>query len=146
MLSAIKELANRNEEEKEEHMATLYYLRACNLLFEEGILSKTPISSASSPLLTNMNDGFTYFMQWKEDIANLKGGKHLYPYVSLLFISFFPAKYSFRNPNQKSYLAWQASLINHPSHCFSIPCITPYRHMTFYYLCTMALLVFVSIS
>lgn len=74
MLSAIKELADRNEDEKVEHMATLYYLTACNLLFEEGILSKTPISSISSPLLKNMKDGFTYFMQWKKDVASLKEG------------------------------------------------------------------------
>ncbi len=72
MLSAVKEIADKRPDEKEEHMATYFYLKACNLLFEEGILSEKPITSMSS--LQNMEDGFAYFKNWKKEVAALKGG------------------------------------------------------------------------
>lgn len=75
MLSAILALAE-NREDEPEHMAVFHYLKACNLLFEEGILSKTPVSSVSSPPLKKMKDGFAYFVKWKEDVSALEGGKH----------------------------------------------------------------------
>ena len=53
-------------------MATYFYLKACNLLFEEGILSEKPITSMSS--LQNMEDGFAYFKNWKKEVAALNGG------------------------------------------------------------------------
>ncbi len=55
-------------------MATYFYLKACNLLFEEGILSEKPITSMSSPVLKNMEDGFAYFKNWKKEVAALNGG------------------------------------------------------------------------
>lgn len=125
MLSAIKELADKNEDEKAEHMATFRYLKACNLLFEEGILSKTPISSISSPLQKNMKDGFTYFMKWKEDVASLKGGKICAHFMDYYYYYNFSGKYSFRNPNQKAYLAWQVGCVIVLYRCFKINLLSP---------------------
>ena len=51
MLSAIKDLADSRPDEEKEYMATFGYLKACNLLFEEGILSEKRINSLSSPIL-----------------------------------------------------------------------------------------------
>ncbi len=45
MLTAIEEIADTREDEKGKQMATYNYLKACNLLFEEGILSEEPITS-----------------------------------------------------------------------------------------------------
>ena len=44
MLSAIKEIADSRPDERQEHMATYAYLKACNLIFEEGILSEKCIT------------------------------------------------------------------------------------------------------
>ena len=76
MLSAIKDIADARPDEREEHMATYMYLKACNLLFEEGILSEKPISSLSSPVLKNIEDGFTYFSEWRKKVSSFKGGVH----------------------------------------------------------------------
>ena len=61
MLSVIKEIAENRPDEKKEHMETYKFLKACNLLFEEGILSEKPITSLSSPILVNMRDGYGQF-------------------------------------------------------------------------------------
>jgi hypothetical protein len=90
MLLAIKTLADRRPDEKAEHMATYDFLKACNLLFEEGILSEKPIKSMSSSLLENMKNGFVYFCDWREKLSHSE-----------------PNGYKFRDPNQKSFLAWQ---------------------------------------
>lgn len=74
MLSAIKELAEKRPDEAKEHMATYMYLRACNLLFEEGILSEKQVSSDKSPILVNMQDGFNYFEEWRKYITTIKTG------------------------------------------------------------------------
>lgn len=74
MLAAVKEVACSRPDEEREHMQTYLYLKACNLLFEEGILSKTPITSSTSPLLKNMEDGFKFFSDWRQEVANTKGG------------------------------------------------------------------------
>ena len=58
MLSAIKEIAENRPDEQKEHMATYTYLKACNLLFEKGILSEKQVTSLSSPTLVNMRDGY----------------------------------------------------------------------------------------
>ena len=74
MLSAIKELANNRPDEQREHLAVLEYLQACNLIFEEGILSEKGIHSLSSPPLLNMKKGYTHFVDWKEKLSLSKGG------------------------------------------------------------------------
>ena len=74
MLSAIKEIADGRLEEQKEHMATHGYLKACNLMFQEGILSEKKITSLSSPILSNIKAGFMYFSNWREKVSISKGG------------------------------------------------------------------------
>lgn len=81
MLSAIKELAESRPEEKKEHMATYMYLKACSLLFEEGILSEKQVLSTSSPVLVNMRDGYQYFSDWKTSISFLMPGMPQFLYT-----------------------------------------------------------------
>lgn len=46
-------------------MKTVAYLKACNQLFERGILGKGVfIKSLSNPILMNMDEGFMYFSKW----------------------------------------------------------------------------------
>ena len=72
MLSAIQELADGRPDEREEHLATLEYLTALNLLFEQGILSNDRVNSLSSHVLVNMEKGFTYFSEWRRKV-NVSG-------------------------------------------------------------------------
>jgi hypothetical protein len=66
MLDAIQELASSRSDEENEHLAVYNYLKHCNLLFESGILSHAPIAHISSPVLTNIQQGFEYFKNWKD--------------------------------------------------------------------------------
>ena len=43
------------------------YLEACNLLFEQGMLSHRRINNSNSPVLTNIRKGMTFFEQWCAD-------------------------------------------------------------------------------
>lgn len=76
MLSAIQELADGRTDEQEckEHLETLEYLTALNLLFERGILSNDHVNSLSSHVLGNMEKGLTYFSEWRRKVdASGKG-------------------------------------------------------------------------
>ena len=46
---------------------TVQFLKACNKMFEHGLLSHTPIKNLDSPILKNLNDGFHFFMGWCDD-------------------------------------------------------------------------------
>ena len=46
---------------------TVQYLQACNKMFENGILSHTPIKSTDSTVLHNIDEGFHFFMGWCDD-------------------------------------------------------------------------------
>lgn len=72
MLSAIKEIAKNRPDEQKEHMATYMFLKACNSLFEEGILSEKPITSTTSPILVNMRNGYNYFLEWRKYVVRTK--------------------------------------------------------------------------
>ncbi len=50
------------------------YLKACNLLFEEGILSKNRVTSISSPALMKMKSGYIYFSDWKKNLSTVVPG------------------------------------------------------------------------
>ena len=44
---------------------TVAYLKACNQLFERGILGKWVfVKSPSNPIIASMDEGFTYFTTW----------------------------------------------------------------------------------
>ena len=70
MLDAIKALPITREEEQKEHLAVFDYLQACNLLFENGILSREPICEPTSRALQNIQKGFNFFKEWKEHMSN----------------------------------------------------------------------------
>jgi hypothetical protein len=90
MLAAIEELAQESfGDEKKEHLAVHAYLKACNSLFENGILSSVPVNSPSSHVLSNIEEGFQFFQNWKSEIAKAD------------------ESFNYRNPIQKSFLAWQ---------------------------------------
>lgn len=107
MLCAIQELAESGDAQQKEHLAVLEYLKACNSIFETGILSQTPIKCSSSPVLKNMEVGYKYFSDWKDNVSE----------SSMLFLQLVQSgllnmycignEYKFRDPKQKSFLAWQ---------------------------------------
>lgn len=78
MLSAIKEIAESRPDECKAHMTTYTYLKAVNLMFEEGILSEKAVTTVSSPQLMNMKDGFKYFSEWKTNLITKMPGIYYY--------------------------------------------------------------------
>ena len=54
------------------------YLKACNKVFERGILEKKGfIKSTQSPLLTSIKSGFSFFSEWADKALN-EGKVHIY--------------------------------------------------------------------
>ena len=54
------------------------YLKACNKVFERGILEKKGfIKSTQSPLLTSIKSGFSFFSEWADKAIN-EGKVHMY--------------------------------------------------------------------
>ena len=48
---------------------TVMYLKACNHLFERGIIVKRGfIKSTQSPVLVSINKGFQYFSEWADKL------------------------------------------------------------------------------
>lgn len=46
-------------------LETVEYLKACNAIFERGILGKgVYIKDSDSPILTSMKTGYKYYTQW----------------------------------------------------------------------------------
>ena len=78
MIAAICEMAEKKEECREAYLKTAEYLKACNLLFENGILSHEKITSISSKPLTNMAEGMKWFMKWKEELQHEPGILFIY--------------------------------------------------------------------
>lgn len=54
MISAIREIAEKKDTSKEAHTLTANYLKACSMIFENGILSHEKITSMSSTSIANM--------------------------------------------------------------------------------------------
>jgi len=49
-------------------MSTIQFLKACNKIFERGILAKKGfVKDSSSPLIKSMEDGFSYFIKWLDE-------------------------------------------------------------------------------
>ena len=76
MLDAIQAIADARPEEKNEHLATLEYLKACNKLFENGISSHDSVDRLSSKVLKNIDEGYAYFKKWKDSIPKGNSGAH----------------------------------------------------------------------
>jgi hypothetical protein len=75
--------------EEKEHLAQLNYLKACNFLFENGILSHMPIYKLTSEILVNMDNRFQFFHQWMATLPDIIEHKNL------------------RSPVKRNFLAWQ---------------------------------------
>ena len=77
MISAVRELAEREVHVADHHQRVAEYLEACNRLFEEGILSHNIVSSSEQKVLVNMKTGFEFFQLWKEDLSQKFPGVYL---------------------------------------------------------------------
>ena len=67
VLSELQEYGSQNPpvNDAASVMSTVAYLKACNQIFERGILGKgVYIKSLSNPILANMDAGFSYFTTW----------------------------------------------------------------------------------
>ena len=47
---------------------TLKYLEACNLLFENGLLSHNKVSSKERQVLLNIKEGYNFFSTWLDQV------------------------------------------------------------------------------
>ncbi len=68
MLAAIREISQKIPVEYNTHTLVAEYLEACNLIFENGILSHEIISRSQSSSLDNMHKGMRWFFEWKEEL------------------------------------------------------------------------------
>jgi hypothetical protein len=59
---------NSNNIDSNATMETYTYLKACSDLFENGLLSKTPIYDMESPVIKNIRRGFEYFENWCNEV------------------------------------------------------------------------------
>ena len=73
MLAAIREMAEKDECTKQTHVCAAEYLEACNLIFENGILSHEMICSPNSKALMNIREGMKWFFKWKEELQREPG-------------------------------------------------------------------------
>ena len=62
MIAAIQDLAR--EPNQEVSGKTAAYLNVCNLLFEQGLLSRRRINNRDSPVLANIRRGMSFLEEW----------------------------------------------------------------------------------
>jgi len=73
VISELQEFATglgiSDQQTSQSTMQTVSYLKACNKLFERGILGKKVFikDTLSCPVLMNMKEGFKYFTTWLDD-------------------------------------------------------------------------------
>ena len=75
MLAELQEHASQTPPPSDAQAVTqvVAYLKACNQLFERGILGKGAfIKSTDCPILKNMDNGFKFFSDWL-DVELCKG-------------------------------------------------------------------------
>ena len=110
MISAITEIAEKKDTLKEAHTLTANYLKACSMIFENGILSHEKITSMSSTSIANMTEGMKWFYKWKE-LQQEPGTV----YICIIFMAIMHASLiidiKFRSPLQKAFLAWQVMIV-----------------------------------
>ena len=66
MIAAVQDLAVSGSD-RGGSKNTGEFLEACNLLFEQGMLSHRRINNSNSPVLTNTRKGMTFFEEWCAD-------------------------------------------------------------------------------
>lgn len=80
MIAAVKDLALTASDVGPNQNA-VDFLEACNLLFEQGMLSRRRINNKNSPVLTNIKKGMAFFEQWcpdHEDTGNYLVKKYFF--------------------------------------------------------------------
>lgn len=80
MMAAVKDLAS-TASDVGPNQNVVDFLEACNLLFEQGMLSRRRINYKNSPVLTNIKKGTAFFEQWcrdHEDTGNYLVKKYLF--------------------------------------------------------------------
>ena len=102
MIAAIHEMAQNMDDTS--HLLTAKYLKACNMIFETGILSHERITSSNSTPLINLEQGLSWFLNWKRELQKEPG-------ITIYNICDNFMKYNvdikFRSPIQKVFLSWQ---------------------------------------
>lgn len=76
MIAAIREMAENKPDYRVVHDLTADYLEACNLIFENGILSHNVIIDSNSICLKNISKGIDWFVKWKEELQENPGKLH----------------------------------------------------------------------
>lgn len=95
-----------NHQMQPQHLRHLY-LEACNLLFEQGLLSHDRIRSMDSDVLKNIDKGYSYFTAWLDSLFELGMHTHnLYKNVNVPFLT--DPKFPHKSATQKSFLSWQS--------------------------------------
>ena len=61
---------------------TLKYLEACNKMFEKGFLSHLKIVDMNSEVLTSINEGYQFIIDWINQIR--EKGKSIYIKISIV--------------------------------------------------------------
>ena len=64
MIAALEEHANEDPNNSAIVKETAWYLKACHLMFENGILSHVFARSTESDVFKNMQEGWRYFVEW----------------------------------------------------------------------------------
>ena len=59
MIAAVKDITGPSPQQ------VARYLDACNLIFEEGLLSRRRINSLQTPVLANIRKGMEFFEGWR---------------------------------------------------------------------------------
>ena len=64
MIAAVKDLAEEPKDSQDSAKLVANYLEACNLIFENGLLSLCRINSLNSPIIHNIKKGMNFFDKW----------------------------------------------------------------------------------
>ena len=84
----------------------LAYLKACNLMFEQGFLSHDHIRSMDCDTMKNINKGFKYFSGWLSSTLDKGMDTHTYTHTQtrIVVTHFADPKYPHTASTQKSFL------------------------------------------
>ena len=61
MIAAVKDLSEEPTGNQDSAKVVANYLEACNLIFENGLLSRCRINSLNSPVIHNIKKGMDFF-------------------------------------------------------------------------------------
>ena len=64
MIAAVKDLSEEPTGNHDSAKLVANYLEACDLIFENGLLSRRRINSLNSPIIHNIKKGMDFFDKW----------------------------------------------------------------------------------